>query len=128
MSIETLVAYVAGDVTDLHVRVLARLAHNLRGEGWTCGDPVVVEHLDTGSATPREDVPVRALGLALAVAPDGVVPATPGSELRSFVDTLTGVSAAHGITFELELDGRHVGTISDGRASRALLLGLIEPW
>ena len=122
MPIETLLARVADEVTDLHVGVLARLAHNLREEGWTCGDPVVVDYLRAG------DVPERVLGLALVVASSDMVPATPSSELRSFVDFLTWASAAHGITFEFERDGHRVGRIADGAASRVLLIGLVEAW
>ncbi len=122
---QPLLALVADDVTEAHVRALTRLANAFRGD-WTHGDLVVVDRLDTTSATRPEDLPVRTVGLLRPVSSEDETPATPRCEVSQFIDSLTAVSAQLGVTFEVELDGYHVGQIAHGRASRELLFGLLE--
>lgn len=134
---QKLLFFVAQDIDDGTRVLVEELVNRLvRARSWVNGAPQFVDEIEEGNEEwSLEDLPIETVGGYIelySAHPPWKVPRELDKrhfeEVAYLVDSLRDASRQHGLAFELELDGAHVGSITGGRIDRLLAEGLIEPW
>jgi hypothetical protein len=102
---------------------------------WSLGPPTVVDVTDPGGDLGPDDVASPpTLGVALSVpsaqaSTDSADAARQAlSDCEAFLDAVAQLSGSLGLTFDVEMNGELIGSITGGRLDRGLTQGLLEPW
>lgn len=130
--------FVDDDFVEEDVQALTEFVRHLATlYEWSLGPPELVDHMEAIAASHSEDEPIRTLGGVLRLH----WPETEGgsrldretdlADLRQtqfLVARLCEFSQRRDLELCLELDERHVGTITRGRADKLIRVGLLGEW
>lgn len=131
-----LLFFVAGDVTDSIREKVRDFVLNLASlRQWLIGPPRFINEREEPLDRSRGDMPIDTLGGCLEIYSAWPSWKLPREIDRQHLDEVTALVAAarefsrrHKLTFEFELDGTFVGTITDGEMDRCLSGGLLGEW
>ena len=125
--IQKLLFFVAQDFDNSLVRVIENFVREIGLlRNWVLGPPEFVNETVNGidtlggvlriySALPPSELPCD-------------IDRTHLDEVKEVVRSVQIISLKHGLAFEFELAGIHVGSIEDGELDRSLQVGLLEEW
>jgi ABC-type nitrate/sulfonate/bicarbonate transport system substrate-binding protein len=138
MRTSLLLFFVDDDFVEEDVQALTEFVRQLASSyEWSLGPPELVDQMEAIPASHAEDEPIRTLGGVLRLH----FPETEGgtrldreTDLADFRQTqflvarLCELSKRRDLELCLELDERHVGTITRGRADELIRVGLLGEW
>ena len=109
--------------------LLARIATT---GNWVIKEPTFVDTIEDPSDK-ETDIPIETLGgIHEIYAPTEGLPRAVDAlhleETERIVESVRKLSGEQNLEFEFELDGRYVGTISDGVVDMTLSKGLLDEW
>jgi hypothetical protein len=133
---QRLLFFVAQDIDATIRRRVEEFVSNLATlRVWINGPPQLVSTVEEPEDASRGDLPIETLGGILelySALPPLKLPRDLDlqhlAEVSRLVSELREFSREHGLAFELELDGVHVGSIVDGRPDRLVEEGLLGEW
>lgn len=129
---QRLLFFISDDVDDALVDRVARLFDRLASlRAWVIAPPGFVDETDEPE-NPAVDLPVRTVGGVLELySSKDLAPDLDRRHYDEVADVLTALaefSEESGHEWEVELDGAHVGSISNGKLDRLLTEGLLAEW
>ena len=129
---QALLFFISDDFDDVLVGRVAQLLDRLASlREWVIASPRFVDETDEPE-NPTVDFPVRTVGGVLELySPQELPPELDRKHYEEVSELLTALAQffdESGHEWEVELDGTHVGSISEGNLDRLLTEGLLGEW